>query len=232
MPLAQTDVLLIQHSVPMTALAIPSSAGSPAQALSAIHSPHYLPIPRTAVLGVVKGISLQEPFVDLLSINLFDPFLILLTPSNSTPPCGSKLQKFNHPLCKEALYLFQTNPLLVSPSDLSSSTAAFGEQEFYIQLTYCLCVLVTHQYNPPHTIFLQRKSPSLFSLSKSAALFSFAFLLLFPYTLITLHSPKRHKPYLHKILISSNTASTTLFSLPFLMLRLLLTFLVEAALKA
>lgn len=96
MPLAQTDVLLIQHSVPMTALAIPSSAGSPAQALSAIHSPHYLPIPRIAVLGVVKGISLQEPFVDLLSINLFDPFLILLTPSTSTPPCVSSKSLITH----------------------------------------------------------------------------------------------------------------------------------------
>jgi len=137
---------------------MPPSAGSPASALPAIHSPRYLPASRTAVLGGVKGVSLQETSVDLLPKNSSD----LADTTQFYTLLQQQAPKFNHPLCKEALYLFQTNPHLVSPNDPSSSTAALGEQEFYIQLTCCLCVLVTHQYNPPQMLFLQRKEPQPF----------------------------------------------------------------------
>lgn len=131
--------------------------------------PGYLPILTTVALKVVKRISLQEPFVHLSPMNFFLFFFDLAdTIQLHAQSCGCKLQKFNHP---QSTLPVSNQPSLLSPSDPSSSTATFGEEQFHTQLPYCPHVWVTHWYNPPQLLFLHRKESQPFqSLFKPSAL--------------------------------------------------------------
>lgn len=138
--------------------------------ISAIHSWLFLKIQNCCIRGSKRDLS-SGPICAPVSHEFFGLLFDLAdTIQLHTQSCGCKLQKFNHP---QSTLSVSNQPSLLSPSDPSFSTAAFGEQQFHTQLPCCPHVWVTHWYNPPQLLFLHRKESQPFqSLFKPSALSS------------------------------------------------------------